>query len=169
MAIYGNMVGSSGGILGKTVEIISDDGVDLMGVVTDQETVLTASPNDIRKGKIAATEYGIIEGEKDIPAYRTTMAYRLILPNENFSISLPGYNQYDYTKIQCIIALYSSDYSTNAKIKYVSINDSIYSTESSDKLSDITKNSDTKSIDLNITNNSEDTYLIFYFTYREEE
>ena len=40
MAIYGNMVGSSGGILGKTVEIISDDGTDLMGVITDKEEIL---------------------------------------------------------------------------------------------------------------------------------
>ena len=40
MPIYGNMIGG-GSLIGKTVEIVSDDGADLMGVVVDREQVLT--------------------------------------------------------------------------------------------------------------------------------
>ena len=39
--------------------------------------------------------------------------------------------------------------------------------ETSSKVSNITKNSETKSIDLNITNDSKDIYEIIYFTYKE--
>lgn len=171
MAIYGNMVGSSGGILGKTVEIISDDGTDLMGVVVDQETVLTATPNDIRKGKIAATEYGIIEGEKDIPAYRTERGFRVIKPGASFSIYFTpdDYDQYNYTQLQCMIAPFNTSISDSYAINKIVINDGVYMTESTNKISDVTKNSETKSIDLNITNDSDVNQFIYFFTYKEEE
>lgn len=166
--IYGNMVGSSGGMLGKTVEILSDDGVDLMGVVVDQETVLTAKPSDIRVGKKAVTDNGVIEGTNTIN-YRTYTASRVILPGESFSIQLDAYNQYDYTKFQGIIVLFSSDYSTNVNTMGITVNDNVFSIETSEKLSDITKNTNTKSIDFNITNSTENIYEVFYFTYREIE
>ena len=51
--------------------------------------------------------------------------------------------------------------------KYVSMNDGLFSVETSKKISNITKNSETKSIDLNITNDSKDIYEIIYFTYKE--
>ena len=167
MAIYGNMIGSSGGILGKTVEIISDDGVDLIGVVVDQEQVLDAKPSDVRIGKKVVSDNGIIEGTNTIN-YRTQSGSRLIKPGQSFSIPLTMYNQYDYTKFQGIIVLFNSDYSDSAETMAITINDSVFSATNYNKLSDITKNIDTKSIDLNITNNSNNIYSIRYFTYREE-
>ena len=167
MAIYGNMIGSSGGILGKTVEIISDDGVDLIGVVVDQEQVLDAKPSDVRIGKKVVSDSGIIEGTNTIN-YRTQSGSRLIKPGQSFSIPLTMYNQYDYTKFQGIIVLFNSDYSDSAETMAITINDSVFSATNYNKLSDITKNIDTKSIDLNITNNSDNIYSIRYFTYREE-
>ena len=167
MAIYGNMIGSSGGILGKTVEIISDDGVDLIGVVVDQEQVLDAKPSDVRIGKKVVSDNGIIEGTNTIN-YRTQSGSRLIKPGQSFSIPLTMYNQYDYTKFQGIIVLFNSDYSDSAETMAITINDSVFSATNYNKLSDITKNIDTKSIDLNITNNSDNIYSIRYFTYREE-
>ena len=167
MAIYGNMIGSSGGILGKTVEIISDDGVDLIGVVVDQEQVLDAKPSDVRIGKKVVSDSGIIEGTNTIN-YRTQTGTRLIKPGQSFSIPLTMYNQYDYTKFQGIIVLFNSDYSDSAETMAITINDSVFSATNYNKLSDITKNIDTKSIDLNITNNSDNIYSIRYFTYREE-
>ena len=167
MAIYGNMIGSSGGILGKTVEIISDDGVDLIGVVVDQEQILDAKPSDVRIGKKVVSDSGIIEGTNTIN-YRTQSGSRLIKPGQSFSIPLTMYNQYDYTKFQGIIVLFNSDYSDSAETMAITINDSVFSATNYNKLSDITKNIDTKSIDLNITNNSDNIYSIRYFTYREE-
>ena len=165
MAIYGNMVGSSGGILGKTVEIISDDGVDLMGVVTDQETVLTATPNDIRKGKIAASDYGIITGEKDIPQYRTTRGSRIVKIGEEFKITLQQYEQYDYTQLQCIITPFNDKYCC----KKVVLDDGVYDALSNVKLYDVVKKQDEYSIYLGFTNESTEDYRITYFTYKKEE
>lgn len=167
MPIYGNVVGSSGGILGKTVEIISDDGVNLMGVVVDQEQILDAKPSDVRIGKKVVTDSGVIEGTNTIN-YRTEMASYLILPGANFSIPLNGYNMYDYTKLQCVIVLFNSDYNSNVETMGITVGNCVFSTSTSEKLSDITKNSSTGSIDLNITNDSENIYEIFYFTFHEE-
>lgn len=168
--VYGNMVGSSGSILGKTVEILSDDGVDLMGVVVDQETVLTAKPSDVRIGKIAATESGIIEGTNTIN-YRTERGVRVIKPGESFSIYFTedDYDQYNYTQLQCMIAPFNTSISDSYAINKIVINDGVYMTESTNKISDVTKNSETKSIDLNITNDSDVNQFIYFFTYKEEE
>ena len=167
-AIYGNVVGASS-TLGKSVVIKGTDGTELVGVVTDTEKVFTATPNDIRKGKIAATEDGIIEGQKDIPAYRTTMGTRMILPGSDFTIPLKSYEQYDYTKLQCIITPFDGSLANSVLVEKTIINDNVFAVGSKEILSTVTKNKDTQSIDLNIINNSDKRYIIRYFTYREEE
>lgn len=165
--IYGNAIGANGGVIGQTIEIICDDGTELMGVVTEKEELLDAKPSDVRVGKKVVSDSGIIEGTNTIN-YRTQSGSRLIKPGQSFSIPLTMYNQYDYTKFQCIIVLFNSDYSDSAETMAITINDSVFSATNYNKLSDITKNIDTKSIDLNITNNSDNIYSIRYFTYREE-
>ena len=121
-------------------------------------------------GGAKAQKFALIDMEyilKNIPAYETRMSSLTVEPNETCSIPLSSEERYNYTKFQCIIAVYNSDYSTNMVTKYVSMNDGLFSVETSNKVSNITKNSNTKSIDLNITNNSQDTYIIIYFTYKE--
>lgn len=165
--IYGNTVGG-GGALGKSVIIQGDDGTELVGVVVGQETVMTATPNDIRKGKIAATEAGIVEGEKDIPAYRTTAGYRAIKSGAAFSIPLAVNDKYDYTKIQCIITPYNTNFTDSVAADKIVLGDAVYLVGTTEKIAVISKNTDNKSIDLNITNDSDVNYVIHYFTYREE-
>ena len=164
--IYGNMVGG-GGSLGKSVLIRDEDGIELVGVVTGQETIMTATENDVREGKVFASENGITTGTKRIPAYETTQSSWLVLPNENYSIPLGSYDKYDYTKIQGIIAKYNSKANQRMSAEKVIIGDNVYAVNSSEALSTITKNADTKSIDLNIVNNTSNIYIIYYFTYKE--
>ena len=99
--IYGTPVGGSA--LPKSYVLETEDGVQLVGVLVGEETVMTATANDIRKGKIAATENGIIEGEKNIPSYETTQSNYMIFSGENYSIPLEGTDKYDYTKFQAVI------------------------------------------------------------------
>lgn len=167
--IYGNMVGGGGSGIGNSVIIKGTDGTELVGVVTGKETVLTATPNDIRKGKIAGTESGIVEGTKDIPAYRTTSGTRLVLAGSNFSIPLSLYDKYDYTKLQCVIVVQNTSVADSVVTEKVVIDDAVYAVNSTEKLADVTKDDNTKSINLNITNNTDKKYYIRYFTYREEE
>lgn len=164
--ISGNMVGGGSAPL-KTVILEDENGNEVVGIVTESPVILTARPSDIKIGKTAAIDSGVVEGENTIN-YRTEVSNRLILPGEDFSIPLYDYNQYDYTKFQCIIVVFDSDYNTNVELLGVSINDSIFSAETSEKVSDITKNHNTKSIDLNLTNTTDKIYSIRYFTYHEE-
>lgn len=59
--IYGNVIGVVDPI--KTIVFVDENGHEVAaGVVVDQETVFTATSNDIVAGKIAATEIGITVG-----------------------------------------------------------------------------------------------------------
>lgn len=164
--IYGNTIGGVAPV--NVFELELEDGTVLNGVVTEEPPVITARPKDIRIGKTAILGDGIVEGENTI-TYRTRVATRVILPNQTFSLPLSMYNHYDYTKIQAIIVLHSSKYDNNAETMAVTIDNAVFSTQTSEKLSDITKNENAKSIDFNITNNSDKNYSIRYFTYRDEE
>lgn len=165
--IYGNMVGGGGGTLGKSFRIKDNNGVELIGVVTGQETIMTATENDVREGKVFASENGITTGTKRIPAYETTQASCFILQGESFSIPLEKYDKYDYTKVQGIITKYNSKPLQRMSAEKVIIGDNVYAVNSSEVLSTITKNAETKSIDLNIVNDTNDIYIIYYFTYKE--
>lgn len=166
MAIYGNPVG--GALNAKTFMLEVNGGkTEIAATVVGEQTVFDATENDVRKGMTFASSNGVKIGTKNIPAYETRMSSCVIKPNESCSIPLSDEDRYAYTKFQCIIVVYSSDYSNNVTTKYISMNDGLFSVETSSKVSNITKNSKTKSIDLNMTNNSSDDYEIIYFTYKE--
>jgi hypothetical protein len=165
MAIYGNTVGGFSPI--KVMQLELEDGTVLEGVVAEEAPVIDATENDVRKGKTVITSAGVIEGQKEIPAYETRMSSLLVMPNSACSIPLKDKDRYDYTQFQCIIVVFNPDYSNSVTTKYISVNDGLFSSEKSEKVSNIIKNNETKSINLNITNNSEDIYEIIYFTYKE--
>ena len=59
--ICGNMVGSYSQI-GKTFTLVDEDGNEIIGVVVDKETVFTATDNDVRQGKVYASNDGVSVG-----------------------------------------------------------------------------------------------------------
>jgi hypothetical protein len=165
--ILGNATGGFG--FPKTYIITDSNGNELTGVYVESETIFTATDNDVREGMVYASDNGVSTGTKDIPAYRTNAGIELIAPSGSFSIVLPKYNQYDYTVFQCMITLANmDDFGNSVETNMISINDSVYEVNSTIKLSDVSKNINTQSIDLNINNNSENYYIIHYFTYRQE-
>lgn len=152
--------------MGKTFIIADENGNELTGVVTEEKKVFTAGLDDIRSGKIAANAEGIVIGMKDIPAYETTQSSYYVFSGENYSIPLEDGDKYDYTKIQGLIAKYDSDPVKRTAVDKVIIGDNVYAVNSTEILSTITKNTKTKSIDLNMINNTSDTYIIYYFTIK---
>ena len=167
--IYGTPVGC-GTTLGKTVELVSDDGSSLIGVVVDQEQIMTAvASQDIREGKTAVTSEGLVTGSKRIPAYETTTGSRLVSPNASYSIPLSDYDKYNYTKFTCVIAERNTSTTNSVSVNKISIGDNVYEVNSLTPLSSVTKNTEKKSIDLNLINNTDKYYYIHYFTYKEEE
>lgn len=166
-----NVCGNASGGFGfpKSLVIVDENGNEFTGVVTDEVKVFTATDNDVREGMVYASENGVSTGTKDIPAYRTTAGFCCIASGKPFSIPLKMHDKYDYTKLQCIITPVNTSSSNSVAAEKVVINDAVYQVGSTEKISDVTKNETTKSIDLNIVNDTNLNYYIRYFTYREEE
>ena len=167
MAIYGNPVG--GALNAKTFMLEVNGGeTEIAATVVGEETVFDATPNDVRTGKKFATSSGVEVGTKDIPAYRTAQGAVIIKPNENFSIVLEGYSQYDYTKLQCLISKFNTSVDDSVAVDKVVIGDNVYAVNSTIPLAAVTKDAATKSIKLNIKNESSVDYVLRYFTYRAD-
>lgn len=167
MAIYGNMVGGGSAPL-KTLILTDENGNEVVGVVTESVQMFDATPADVRINKTFVSDNGIESGENTI-TYRTEQSSWLILPGEQFSIPLEHYDQYCYTKFQCIISQYNTRINDSVYTDKISFGDKVYAVNSLESLSSVTKNTNTKSIDLNIINNTDNMYFIHYFTYKQEE
>ena len=164
--INGNMIGGTAPI--KTLKIVDEDGVEILGVVVDQETIFTANASeDIRDGKVAATDEGVVTGSAVIPNYETSQGWCTIMPGDTLQISNLTKKLYDYTFFQCIITLFNTTVDNSVYAKYVVINDVMYESKSTTQVSVITKNEEMSAIDFNIVNNSEDIYIIRFSTYKE--
>ena len=61
MKIVGGMVGAYSP-LGKSFILQDENGNEVVGIVVDQEKVLTATAADVLAGKTAGTEDGIVVG-----------------------------------------------------------------------------------------------------------
>lgn len=165
--IVGNSVGGTSPL--KTLILEDPSGLEITGVVTENERVFNATPNDVRTGCVCVTGDGIITGTKDIPAYRTQRGHRVIKNNSNFIISLPEYDAYDYTQLQCIIAPFNTNIENSVLVDKVVLNDNVFAIGSVESVSSVTKNIETKSIDFGITNTSGKDYIIYFITYKEEK
>lgn len=163
--IVGNAVG--GMPLAKSFILETEDGQEIPAVLTNQEIVFTATPNDIREGKVAATGDGVTVGEKVIPSYHTT-EMALYIPNgSEFIIPLPSMDKYEYTKLQVIICKFNTSMSDSVLSEKVAILDKVYNVGSDKALATIVKDRTTKSIKLGITNDSDHPCVIRCFTYKE--
>lgn len=163
--IIGNAVG--GIPFTKSYILETPDGKKIPAVLTSQEVVFTATPNDIREGKVAATGNGVVTGEKVIPSYHTT-EMALYIPNgSEFTIPLPSMDKYEYTKLQAIICKFNTSKSDSVLSEKVVILDKVYNVGSDKALATIVKDRTTKSIKLGITNDSGHPCVIRCFTYKE--
>lgn len=164
--IYGNMVGGAG--LAQTYILEDDNGNEIVGVVSDEEVVLDATENDVREGKTFASDLGVKTGEKEIPAYHTTVGIKAILIGSDFTIEIPGNNRYDFTKLQAIICPFNTSTDDSVSTEKVSIDGKVYDARSVEPLAIVTVDHDNKAVKLGITNTGTVPYIIRYFTYKEE-
>lgn len=166
MSISGSLVGSYSP-LGKTFILVDESGNEVTGVCVDNPVVFTANASeDIREGKVAATDAGVVTGSVTIPNYETSRGDSIIIPGAEFKISILT-NECQYTFLQCIITKFNTSVDNSTQSEYVVISDSVYRTNSVDKVCDVSINQDNKTVDLNMTNNTEDIYIIKYVTYKE--
>lgn len=164
--LYGNPIMASSAL--NTVLLEDENGNEIAtGVVVGEKTIFTATQSDVKVGKIFASDEGVQEGT-DTKIYRTEIGSCAISPNESFSIPFKQYDQYNYTKFSAMISGFNTTVSDSTSVVKVVINDAVYAVNSTVKLADVTKNTLTKSIDLNIINDTNSTYVIHYSTYKEE-
>ena len=162
--IYGNPVSAVDTGIGKTIVLQDEKGVDLVGIVTEKAIVFDASPNDIRLGKIAATQHGVTIGEKVIPSYNTDEGYKVIPKGSDFAVNTKNY---DYTKMQAILCPVNGSVDNSVAADKVVIDSKVYAVQSSEVVSNVAPDHEKKQISFGITNNSDSAYLIRYFSYKE--
>lgn len=63
-AIYGNMIGGAAPL--RTVKLVDEEGNELIGIVTGNEVIFTAVDEDVRRGKVYASDNGVSVGTLDI-------------------------------------------------------------------------------------------------------
>lgn len=165
--ISGNMVGSYSQ-MGKTFILTDADGNEITtGVVVHQETIFTATDNDVREGMIYASDEGVSTGTKNIPAYHTAEGAKIITVGSDFKLQWPGTDTYDYTKLQCIICPFNSSLNNSVAAEKVVIEDHVYNVNSTTIIATVFKIPTDGTINLGITNTSSTPYILRYFTYRE--
>lgn len=162
MALYGNMIGGAAPL--KTVILTDENGNEIMGVVTGSEVIFTATDSQVADGFIYAGDGGVSTGTREFLAYRTERGFQVVKSGQDFIISLPEHDKYNYTQLQCLIAPFSNQYAVEQTV----IDNAVYSVLDGEKMSDVAPNATTKTIDLNINNSTENTYMIYYFVYKEE-
>ena len=59
--IYGNVVGGGSGF-GPTFLLEDEDGTQVTGILVDELTIFTATAEDIKLGKVAGTDAGVVTG-----------------------------------------------------------------------------------------------------------
>ena len=151
----------------NTIQIENSDGSTILGVVTGEETIFTATDNDVREGSVYASDGGVSTGTKVIPSYHTTETFRYIPVGSDVTIPLPTLNKYDYTKLQVIICDFNENMSNSVAATKISILDKVFDVNSTNVVSNVTKDETTKSINLGITNNSTVPWVVRCLTYKE--
>ena len=152
----------------KTIVLEDEEGNKLVAVLVDEEVDFTATADDIREGKVAATDDGVTIGEKFIPSYQTSYGVKAVPAGRSFNITnLIKNDNYDYTKFQGIICRFNKNTAKSVGSEIVVIDDNVYKVQSTDSISVVTKNHDNKSIDLGITNEFGTPCVFRYITYKE--
>lgn len=163
---YGSGSGSSGGEDGTYI-LVDESGNRIPAVMVAEETVFTATANDIREGTVAATEEGVTVGTKEIPAYIVSEGVVGVEPGAEFVILLEG-SKCEYTELQAIFCKFGSSVTTSVESDRVSIMDKVYAVNSADVIATVTPDPDNGRIRLGVVNDSDTMYVIRYFSYKEE-
>ena len=163
---FDTLTDKAGNYIPKTYVFVDEEGNELTATLVEQETVFDATENDVRVGKVFATNTGVKTGTKVIPAYHTEAGFALIPSGSNFVIPFAN-EMYEYTKLQAIICPFNGSVATSVAADRVVIDGGIYTVNSTTILATITKDSENKSINLGIANDSDGLYLLRYFTYKE--
>lgn len=158
--ICGNKIG---GIHDDKTYIVQFGETELIGVVVDELEMFDACCSDVKAGKKFVCDSGVSIGINDSPCCAVIKGVHEVYPGVEFLLKLEDHDLWNYTDLQCMIAPKSSPYA----IDKIVVNNEVRDT-SGNKLADITKDIGNKAIRLNITNNTTDIYLLYFFVCKGE-
>lgn len=155
-------------VAGQTYLLVDESGNEVLAVLMDEGVELTATEDDIRVGTTAVTETGVTTGTKAIPSYHTTEGVKVIPIGSVFeTVPMADSEKYDFTKLQAIVCPFNSTIDNSVAAEKVVIDEGVYAVNSTELLSSVMRDREKKTISLGITNDSDKTYLLRYFTYKE--
>lgn len=148
-----------------TYIFVAEDGTEIPAVKVAEETVFTATANDIRSGTVAATAEGVTEGTKEIPAYHTLEGYKVIPAGS--AVKITNMKNCEYTKLQALVCAFNSSIANSVATEKVCIDGSVYAVSSTVVVAKVTIDAENKTVNLGITNEGSTPLIIRYFTYKE--
>lgn len=163
---FDTLTDKAGNYIPKSYVFVDEEGNEVTATLVEQETVFDATENDVRAGKVFATNTGVKVGTKEIPAYHTSEGKKVIQSGKTYTITF-GDEKYDFTKFQAIICPYNSSLAKSVAAEKVAIDEGVYAVNSTELLATITRDSENKSINLGVTNDSGNLYVLRYITYKE--
>lgn len=167
--IVGNVIGGNP-VTPRTFMLEMEDGSKIAGVLTESDTEITADANDIRQGKTALLDSGLIVGKKVIPAYHTNGGAVAIPNGSTYKIkTLKILDLYDFTKMLAIVCDFNTNLSNSVAARTVVINRNVYAVLSTISLSEVMVNHEEKTIDLGIKNETGKPQILRFITYKEIE
>ena len=165
---FDDLVQKAADYIPKSYIFVDEEGNEIAGALVSQETIFDATENDVREGKVFASELGVKTGEKFIPSYITQEGYSFVTGGSQFEIkSLQNLDRYDFTKLQVLICPYNESIAESVATEKVAINENVYLVNSAEIFSTVSRDTEKKYINLGFKNESETLYLIRYFTYKE--
>lgn len=164
--IAGNMIGSYSQ-LGKTFILTDESGNEYTGVVTDKEVIFDATDNDVRENVVYASDGGVSIGTKVIPSYHTYHGARIIAAGRQFSVQLQDMDAYDYTVLHGMICTYNTTLLNSTSVEKIVLYDEVFPVQSTEAIASVTKDAETQSIVLGITNDTTKPQIFRYITYKE--
>lgn len=93
----------------KTIMLQTGDGRELPAILVDEETIFTATTNDVRVGKVFATDTGVKTGHKIILEYQ--YSYALIDENTKICLGIFAGTTPIENPLFIAIPVYDSEYS----------------------------------------------------------
>lgn len=149
---------------GEAYILIDESGNEIPAFLTKEAVDLTATANDIRLGSIAVTDDGVITGEKEIPSYYVAEGHRIITKGSD--VVLP-HVMYDYTKLQAVLCSFNTSLTDSVAVHKIAMLDNVYNPNSAEPVAAISKDHSSSGINFGIKNDSDETYILRFFMYKE--
>ena len=150
-----------------TFILVDKDGNEYPATFLESAPVFTATANDIRKGVTAITAEGLTVGTKEIPNYRAVEGFTAVRSGNSMKIPLFS-DMCEYTTFQAIVCGYNTSLNDSVSAEKVVINDNVYDVGSVVSLAVVAVDTESQTIKLGITNNSEKNNIIRYMIIKED-